>query len=172
VSVGRRNNGTKGGAMKACAAKYVELAESRGEEMARRWFEDVKKNGKTPSYHTLSADQMIPQAVSFYKKFSQMFTADKVAQKSLDFYLKYTEHSYKMGIPLDEALYAIVLMRRHIWLFAEFQNIFMTHIDQRQALDTLSRTILIFDYATYEIVKRYQELIAEEIDKKLGAGRK
>jgi len=101
-----------------------------------------------------------------------MFTADKVAQKSLDFYLKYAEHSYKMGIPLDEALYAIVLMRRHIWLFAEFQNIFMTRIDQRQALDTLSRTILVFDYATYEIVKRYQELIAEEIDKKLGAKKK
>lgn len=158
--------------MKAYAAKYVDLAESHGEEMARRWFEDVKKNGKTPSYHSLREDQMIPQAVSFYENFSQMFTADKVAPKSLGFYLKYAEHSYKMGIPLDETLYAIVLMRRHIWLFAEFQNIFMTHIDQRQALDTLSRTILVFDYATYEIVKRYQELIAQEIEKKLGAKKK
>ncbi len=29
--------------------------------MAKRWFEDVKKNGKTLSYHPLREDQVIPQ---------------------------------------------------------------------------------------------------------------
>jgi len=50
-------------------------------------------------------------------------------------------------------------MRRHIWLYAEFQAVFSSGIDQRQALDTLGRTILLFDYAVYEVTKEYQELM-------------
>ena len=54
-----------------------------------------------------------------------------------------------MGIPANGTIYAPILMRRHIWLYAEFQAIFSTGIDQRQALDTLGGTILLFDYASY-----------------------
>ena len=71
-----------------------------------------------------------------------------------------------MGIPMDEAVYALILLRRHTWLYAEFQTIFSSGIDQRQALDTLSRTILIFDYAIYEVTKEYQALMKKGKDKK------
>jgi hypothetical protein len=71
-----------------------------------------------------------------------------------------------MNVPMDEALYALTLMRRHIWLYAEFQTIFSSGIDQRQAVDTLTRTILLFDYAAYEITKEYQELMSKKPIKK------
>jgi hypothetical protein len=31
-----------------------------------------------------------------------------------------------------------------------------------QAVDTLTRTILLFDYAAYEITKEYQELMSKK----------
>jgi hypothetical protein len=71
-----------------------------------------------------------------------------------------------MGIPAKETVYALILMRRHIWLYAEFQAIFTSGIDQRQAMDTLSRTILLFDYASYEVTKEYQELTKQGKNKK------
>lgn len=58
-----------------------------------------------------------------------------------------------MGIPAKETIYALILMRRHIWLYAEFQAIFTSSIDQMHDLDTLGRTILLFDYAAYEVTK-------------------
>jgi hypothetical protein len=67
-----------------------------------------------------------------------------------------------MGIPAKETIYALILMRRHIWLYAEFQAIFTSAIDQMQALDTMGRTILLFDYASYEVTKEYQKLINEK----------
>ena len=37
--------------------------------------------------------------------------------------------------------------------------IFSSGIAQHEALDTLNRTILIFDYAAYEVTKEYQEFM-------------
>jgi hypothetical protein len=95
-----------------------------------------------------------------------MFTEEKVSENTLKYFRTYAQESFAMGIPMDEAVYALILLRRHIWLYAEFQTIFSAGIDQRQALDTLSRTILLFDYAAYEVTKEYQELIQKERNNK------
>jgi hypothetical protein len=41
-------------------------------------------------------------------------------------------------------------------------------VEQKQAVDSLVRTILMFDYAIFFISQRYQELIRQSIEKKLG----
>jgi hypothetical protein len=56
-----------------------------------------------------------------------------------------------------------------MWLYAEFQATFITSIEQQQAAESLNRTILMFDYATYQITEKYQELISRDVDRKLGA---
>jgi hypothetical protein len=95
-----------------------------------------------------------------------MFADEKISEDALKYFRTYAQESYAMGILMDEAVYALILLRRHIWLYAEFQTIFSSGIDQRQALDTLSRTILLFDYAAYEVTKEYQELMKKEKGKK------
>ena len=32
-------------------------------------------------------------------------------------------------IPLEEAIYALIMMRRHLWLYADFQALFLTALD-------------------------------------------
>jgi hypothetical protein len=72
---------------------------------------------------------------------------------------KFAEARFNEGVPLHEALYAIVLMRRHIWLYAEFQAIFITIIEQHQAMDSQTRTILMFDYIAYALTEKYVSLM-------------
>lgn len=152
--------------MKTYAIKYVELAEQHAEKMARRWALDVQNNVRTKKYKELDEERIINQGIKFYQNFSKMFADEKIGEGALKYFRTYTEESYAMGIPMDEAVYALILLRRHIWLYAEFQTIFSSGIDQRQALDTLSRTILLFDYAVYEVTKEYQELMKKEKGKK------
>ena len=76
------------------------------------------------------------------------------------------------GLPLHEALYALILMRRHIWLYAEFQAIFITAVEQHQAVESLTRTILMFDYATYVLAERYEELMRREMNERVKAKKK
>jgi hypothetical protein len=97
-----------------------------------------------------------------------MFFTDKPADTSQQYFARYAEEQHQRNIPLNEALYALIMMRRHIWLYAEFQTIFISAVEQKQAVDSLVRTILMFDYAIFFISQRYQELIRQGIEEKLG----
>ncbi|PKN76641.1 MAG: hypothetical protein CVU52_03860 [Deltaproteobacteria bacterium HGW-Deltaproteobacteria-10] len=152
--------------MKTYAIKYLELIDQHAEKMAARWSKDVRSNSKTKYYQLLDEQKIISQCVRFYQYFSKMFIDDKLSEDILHFFKTYARESYALKIPLDEAVYALILMRRNIWLYVEFQSIFTTAIDQQQAVDTLSRTILLFDYASYDITKEYQELMKKETEKK------
>ena len=152
--------------MKTYAIKYLELAEKHAEKIAKVWSKDVKNNDKTPTYKSLNEEAIVYQCVRFYQNFSKMFLDEKITDDVLRYFRSYAQESYAMGIPAKETIYALILMRRHIWLYAEFQAIFTSGIDQRQALDTLGRTILLFDYAVYEVTKEYQELMKKEKSKK------
>ena len=152
--------------MKTYAIKYVELAERHAEKMAKRWAMDVQNNVHTKRYKELEEDKIILQGVKFYHNFSKMYADEKIGEDALKYFRTYAQESFALGIPMEEAVYALVLLRRHIWLYAEFQTIFSAGIDQRQALDTLSRTILLFDYAVYEVTKEYQELMKKEKGRK------
>ncbi len=152
--------------MKTYAIKYVELAELHAERMAKRWAMDVQNNTRTKKYKELDEEWIVNQGVKFYQNFSKMFAVEKISEMTLKYFRTYAEDSFSAGIPMDEAVYALILLRRHIWLYAEFQTIFSSGIDQRQALDTLSRTILLFDYAVYEVTKEYQELMKKAKGKK------
>lgn len=147
--------------MKTYAIKYLELAEKHADKVAARWLKDVKSNAKTPTFRSLNEDDLVYQCVRFYQNFSKMFLDEKITDDVLRYFRSYAQESYEMGIPAKETIYALILMRRHIWLYAEFQAIFTSAIDQMQALDTLGRTILLFDYACYEVTKEYQKLIKE-----------
>jgi hypothetical protein len=117
------------------------------------------------------ADQS-PHAVEFYSHFRALFCTERPFQEARKFFSKYADERFMEGIPLHEALYALVLMRRHIWLYAEFQAIFITAVEQHQAVESLTRTILMFDYATYVLAERYEELMKREMNERLKAKKK
>jgi hypothetical protein len=152
----------------AHGAKLIELIERSPNEIARQWCRDVKTNARTPSFHDLADEDLIPIAAEFYGNFREMFLTAQPFETAKRIFGKYAEDRYGQGIPAQEALYALVLMRRHIWLYAEFQAIFVSAVEHQQASESLNRTILMFDYAIYVITERYQSLIRSGIRSKAG----
>lgn len=155
--------------MKAYATKLIDFIETKSEEMAKQWAADVRKNPRTPSYHVIPEEKVIPQAIFFYTHFRQMFFTKNPYDTAKGFFARYAEERFRDKIPLQEALYALILMRRHLWLYAEFRTAYETSVDLHQMAEGLNRTILMFDYAMYQITEKYQELIARDVDRKLGA---
>ncbi len=147
--------------------KLIDLVEQNAPAMAGNWADDVRKNPKTPFYHSISREDLIPQATDFYLNFRRIIVSKEPDKASREFFRKYAERRYRENMPLNEAVYGLILMRRHIWLFAEFQATFTTILEQRQAVDSLTRTILMFDYAMYHLTERYHELMSTEVGRKL-----
>jgi hypothetical protein len=148
--------------MKVYATKLIDLTESNAGKIARQWARDVKTNEKTKSYHNAPDDRILLQATEFYHHFREMFFHEAPYKQAEKFFEHYADDRYREGVPLHEAVYALILMRRHIWLYAEFQAVFITAVEHRQAVESLSRTILMFDYAMYVITRRFQELMKRE----------
>jgi len=155
--------------MKSYATKLIEITERHTETIAKQWYNNIKMNPKTPFYHTMPEDKAIQQAMNFYGRFGKLFLSDTPFEEAHVLFAKFAEDSYRVGIPLPQLIYAITLMRRHMWLFAEFQATFTTAIEHHHATESLNRTILMFDYATYVIVLKYDELLRKEIEEKFKA---
>lgn len=155
--------------MQAYTTKLIDLIELKAEGMAKQWAADVMKHNRTPSYSSLSKDTVIEQGVRFYKLFRQMALADVPYDAAKTFSVRFAEQCYKRKIPLQEAFYSLILMRRNLWLYAEFQGTFVTALEKQQAVESLNRTILMFDYVSYQTIEKYQELARVDVDKKFGS---
>jgi len=138
--------------------KLADLSENNADVIAREWVKNVVKNEFTPYYHNRPPEKLIPQAVRFYRNFRKIFTEPKPAVAAAEFFTKYAQERYADGVPIHEAVYALILMRRQLWLYAEFQAVFTTAMEKHQAMESLNRTILVFDYAMYYITKQYHEM--------------
>src|SRR4030065_518696 len=150
------------------ATKLIDLIESKAEKIAKQWAADVMKHNRTPSYHSLPEDMVIEQGINFYRLFRQMSLAEVPYEEAKTFSWTYADGFYREKISLYEAMYALILMRRHLWLYAEFQGTFVTALEKQQAGERLNRTILMFDYVSYQVTEKYQELVVGDVDKKFG----
>jgi len=155
--------------MQAYAAKLIDLIELKAEKIAKQWAVDVRKHNRTPSYSSLPLDRVIERGVDFYRLFRQMSLADVPYEAAKTFSWKYAKECYQEKIPLQEAVYALILLRRNLWLYAEFQGVFTSALEQQQAVESLNRTILMYDYVSYQVIEKYQEMIQNDVDKNIGS---
>jgi hypothetical protein len=142
--------------------KLLNMCHIYAANIALAWCKSLKSNPRTTSFCTITDNVCVIEATLFYERLRDiLFDRDCFAmvQKNFD---RFAELMYDRGIPLHEALYALVLMKRHIWLYAEFQALFNTGLDMYQAVESINRTVLLFDYATYAVSKKYSEIETEQ----------
>ncbi|MDD5723421.1 MAG: hypothetical protein PHY29_06735 [Syntrophales bacterium] len=144
--------------MKVFADRLINVLEKHRREIAQQWCKAVRQNPRTPSFNNSSEEEILSRADSFYKNVIKMYYSEKPYTEVRKYFSEYADLSYNNKIPLHETLYALIMMRRHMWLYADFQAPFLSAMDHRQAVETLNKTIRIFDHGIYIITRRYGEL--------------
>jgi hypothetical protein len=144
--------------MVAFADKLLEVTEQNAGQIALQWCKEVKSNRHTQWFQSMKQENCTAFALDFYKNFRNVYFDEKPYKKLEKYFVTYAEESFRNGVPLEEAIYALIMLRRQIWLFADFQALFVTAMDQHRAVETINRTIRVFDQGIYIIIKRYGEL--------------
>ena len=144
--------------MKVFADKMFNTLEKHREEIAQQWCKTVRKNPRTLSFNNVPEEECFKRAIFFYKNLEQLYFSEKPYTEVQDYFSGFAEAAYGFSIPLHEALYGIIMMRRQMWLYTEFQAPFLNAMDHYQAVETINKTIRIFDHGIYEIAKRYEEV--------------
>ena len=140
------------------ADKLLEVSERHADRIAEQWCKAIKSTPRAPWFQSMKHVDCTGFALNFYKNFRNVYFDEKPYRVLEKFFSSYAEESFRMGIPLEEAIYALIMMRRHLWLYADFQALFVTALDAHRAVETLNRTIRVFDQGVYVIVRRYREL--------------
>lgn len=148
--------------MYAFADKLLEVTEQHADKLSAQWCKAVKSNRHTPWFQSMKQEDCIAFAVDFYKNFRNVYFDEKPYKKLEKYFVNYAEENFRNGVPLGEAIYALIMLRRHIWLFADFQALFISAMDQHRAVETINRTIRVFDQGIYIIIRRYGELQKEK----------
>ncbi|MEA3358246.1 MAG: hypothetical protein U9R17_02395 [Thermodesulfobacteriota bacterium] len=144
--------------MKVFADKLIKITEGNSEKISRQWCKTVRKSNRTQSYHEIPEENCIAQAVTFYKNLSRIYFSEKPSRDLYEYFSQYAEERYDEGIPCPEAIYALFMMRRQMWLFADSQAAFLTPMDHIQAIEALNKTIRIFDVGIFFVAQKYDAL--------------
>jgi hypothetical protein len=146
--------------------KLLDVTEQNAEEIAEYWAIDVQKNKRTTYYQNIKKEKLIIYAVDFYRNLRKLLVSDNRIEITQEYFKKYAEKCQKIGLPLQEAIYGLILMRRHMWLYADFQAIFIDALEHNQAIDSIMRIMLMMDYAVYEITQHYLDNMPKDSKKK------
>ena len=143
---------------KALSDRLMDLCSQHAEQIAEQWHKSVTKSSHTHSFSGNPKESCLRHATFLYKNLRRMYFADNPYQEVLSVLdaTVYAEEQYGRGVPLTEAVYALILMRRYVWLYAETSDLFNTASDMYLALQSTNRILLLFDYAVYIVVDKYE----------------
>ncbi|MDD5289139.1 MAG: hypothetical protein PHY28_08540 [Dehalococcoidales bacterium] len=145
---------------KALADRLMDFCDQNAEQIAEQWYKNLIANQRTPTFHTVSKESCLRHAVFLSKNLRRMYFADNPYQEVISILdaSGYAEEQYSRRIPLPEVLYALILIRRQIWLNAEASAIFHTPNEMYPVLLSSNRILLVFDYALYIVTQKYEKM--------------
>lgn len=144
--------------------KLLDLSKNHARTIAEQWHKALVTNSRTVSFRKLSREELISMAESFYFHLKDLYFVETPYPQVQKYFetTEYIEYTHAKGIPLHENIYALIMMRRQIWLYADNQAIFNTSLDMWHGVQSINRTLLLFDYAITILAQKYAELEANK----------
>jgi hypothetical protein len=142
----------------ALADRLMQFSAAHSRQMAHEWYKALSTNAKTQAFNSMDREVCIRHAECIYKNLNQLYFAEnceKAVCQLLDTD-EFVEDALALKIPFDQIVYAIILLRRHLWLYAEFQALYNGVEDMMQMVENINRVLLVFDYVIYQAAGKYR----------------
>jgi hypothetical protein len=136
--------------------RFVRLIEENHQEIIEHFMNDVLRNKKTVAYHNLDPHELYDIGLRVYRELSKWIAKDLPKEEVKEYYHKLGKIRNKEGVPASQFFQALVLLKRHMWLFIRKQ-LENEITDYRQAMQVNDRVVLFFDRAAYYMLTGYEE---------------
>jgi hypothetical protein len=145
----------------AATDRLMNMCQQHAAIIAERWYKALSENQRTNGLTAIPREAAVRHAAVIYQNMGRMYFAAN-AFEEVEHLLNVeslVEDSYARDIPLEQVLYALILLRRYIWLQAEDEALFELALnDMYEAVKAINRILLIFDYMSFITARRYREL--------------
>jgi hypothetical protein len=137
----------KGGTM--ISEKLVSLIKDNAKLLTNRLIEDLYTREETRNYRKLDKHTLYQRVFDVYNRLDAWLLGNKVKGEVRNHYIALGRQRFQEGIPLEETLMALMLIKRHLWLFVNENNFLDNSFMLNQALGFNNSVVLFFDRAIY-----------------------
>ena len=135
--------------------KFVRLIEENHQVIIEHFMNDILRNKKTVAYRKLDPEDIYEIGSRVYRELSKWVAKDLPKEEVKGYYKKLGKIRNDEGIPASQFFQALVLLKRHMWLFIRRQ-LENEMTDYKQAMEVSDRVILFFDRAAYYMLTGYE----------------
>jgi ADP-ribose pyrophosphatase YjhB (NUDIX family) len=134
------------GAVKENSQRIVEL-----------WIDDITTNPSTTSYARLDRLDLSARAMVMLNQFEGWLKGKKGEKEFKDFYFTLGGKRRAEGVPLEELISSISLLKKHMWMFTYSYGVWERALDIYRMFELGERLVYFFDRAAYYTVIGYRQ---------------
>jgi hypothetical protein len=138
--------------------QFVELIEENHQEITELFMNDLLKNPDTFSYRKLNRQEVYESANSIYREISKWIVKQYPKEEIEQRFRQLGRVRFEQGIPASQVYRALVLLKRHLWLFV-LKKLYYDASIYEQAIDLNNRVVLYFDRACFFMLLGYEEML-------------
>lgn len=120
-----------------------------GEEIARMWLNTLRASPQTPSYVSVSDQELEKRSELTLAEVTEYFSGKGSDRDIGSYFYDLGATRAAQNLPLPELLSAILLLKREIWMSARTHGVWESAMDLQRAVDLNRELGRFFDRAVY-----------------------
>lgn len=139
------------------AGKLVRIIEKNSDIIAENWADEVTSSPYTHSYRNVPRDDLEERADSVCRRMGYFLSKRLPRERLAAFYKNIALARRAAGYSVEEVVMALMLLKRHVWLFVLKEGLLTANLELYQALELNNRVVLYFDRAIYYVTLAWAE---------------
>jgi len=133
------------------------MIKENADELTKRLCKDLLNREETKSYKKLNQDIVYERVYEVYSKLDNWLNGGKTkSQEMKEYFTDLGKKRCREGVPLQEEVMTLMLIKRYLWLFVLEKNFFDSSYALNNALQFNNRVVLFFDRIIFYVSKGYE----------------
>jgi ADP-ribose pyrophosphatase YjhB (NUDIX family) len=137
--------------------ELVSVVEANCQRIIDLWLNDIETNPSTGAYHQSDRSDLSAKALVIIGEFEAWLKGAKGERILREFYVSLGAERRRRGIPLEDIVSSLSLLKKHIWMFTYSFGVWEKAVDIYRMFELGERLVYFFDKAVYHTVTGYVE---------------
>jgi hypothetical protein len=137
------------------SAHLIRVIETHAEELTRELLDDLGRNPRTPSFHTIARDQLRSRVYDVYHNLGK-WIAEGDERHMEEVYGEMGRRIHAAATPASELIYVMILIKEHLRNYVRRTASASTSVELHQEAELNLLIGHFFDKALYHSVRGYE----------------
>jgi hypothetical protein len=144
------------------SAHLIRVIETHAEELTRELLDDLGRNPRTPSFHSISREQLRGRVYDVYHNLSR-WVAEQDEAHIEAVYGELGRRIHAAATPASELVYVVILIKEHLRNYIRRTGSAATSVELHQEAELNLLIGHFFDKALYHSMKGYEGTRAQPL---------